>query len=279
MPAQASTLPLDRLRARIAAQRAPLCLGIDPHPDLLPGDLPPDAAGLESFARGVVEAASPFVVAVKVNLAFFEALGSPGLAALERLRADLPADLFVIVDAKRGDIGSTAERQAEAIFGRLDADAVTLSPYLGEDAIEPFLAWPGRFVYVLARTSNPGAGRIQDLVVDGAPLHERVAAWVTTTWPPERVGLVVGATAPGELRRLRTVAPAAGFLVPAVGAQGGDLEAAVACCHGSAAPGVISVSRAIAGASLGEDWQEAAGAAARSLRDRMREVGATLGRS
>jgi orotidine-5'-phosphate decarboxylase len=276
-PISVDASPLVRLRARVARLGAPLCLGIDPHPDALPNELPATVDGIERFARGIVEAASEHAVAVKINVAFFEAFGSPGIAALERVRADVPADLFVILDAKRGDIGPTAERYATAFFGHLQADAVTVSPYLGEDAIEPFLAYPDRVVYVLARTSNPSAPAIQDLSVDGASLHEHVARWVAERWPGGRVGLVVGATRPDDLRRLRELVSGPGFLVPGVGAQGGELAAAVAGCHGTDAPGVVNVSRAIANASTGSDWQEAAGAAAASVRERMRDLGATLG--
>ena len=172
-----SDTPLERLRSRQAALGAPLCLGIDPHPDALPDDLTRDAAGIERFARGVLEAAAEFASAVKINVAFFEAFGSAGWAALERIRGDIPGEHVLILDAKRGDMGSTAERQATALFGRLDADGVTLSPYLGEDAIQPFADYPDRLIYVLARTSNPDAGRLQDLPVrtDGAerPLARR----------------------------------------------------------------------------------------------------------
>lgn len=268
--------PLDRLRARIARLGAPLCLGIDPHPDSLPDEMPRDVSGLERFSRGLVEAAAEHAVAVKVNVAFFEAFGSAGWAALERLVSDLPPDHFLLLDAKRGDIGSTAERYAHSLFGQLEADAVTLSPYLGEDAIEPFLAYPGRVVYLVTRTSNPSAGRLQDLSVGGMPLHERVALWAASTWTDGRVGLVVGATAPEELARLRRAAPALGFLVPGVGAQEGDLDAAVAYCHGTAAPGLVSISRAIAGASRGDGWRAAAAAAAQAWLGRMQEAGATL---
>ena len=276
-PISVDAAPLVRLRARLARLGAPLCLGIDPHPDALPSGLPADVGGIETFARGIVEAASEHAVAVKINVAFFEAFGSSGIAALERVRADLPGDLFVILDAKRGDIGPTAERYAAALLGHLEADAVTLSPYLGEDAVEPFLAYPDRVVYVLARTSNPSAATVQDLTVDGELLYERVARWVAERWPGGRVGLVVGATRPEDLRRLRDIAPSPAFLVPGVGAQGGELAAAVACCHGTDAPGVVNVSRAIAGASRGDDWHEAAAAAAAALRASMQEVGATLG--
>jgi len=269
--------PLERLRARITRLGAPLCLGIDPHPDLLPEGLPRSIDGVETFARGVLEAVGDQAVAVKVNIAFFEAFGSEGLAALERLRGDVADDLFFILDAKRGDIGSTAERYAEAIFGHFAADAATVSPYLGEDAIEPFLAFADRVVYVLARTSNPSAGRLQELMIDGRPLAEHVARWVAERWTDGRAGLVAGATVPDELHRLRDAVPAPGFLVLGVGAQGGDLEAAVASCHGTLAPGLVSVSRAIAGASRDSDWRQAAAASAWQLRDRMRQAGATLG--
>jgi len=268
--------PLDRLRARVARLGAPLCLGIDPHPDALPDELPRDVSGVERFARGLVEAAAEFAVAVKVNVAFFEAFGSAGWAALERLIADLPADHFLVLDAKRGDIGTTAERYAESLFGLLGADAVTLSPYLGEDTVEPFLAYPGRVVYVVTRTSNPSAGTLQDLAVGSAPLHEHVASWVAGRWTDGRVGLVVGATAPTEMARLRRLAPALGFLVPGVGAQDGDLAAALEHCHGIAAPGLVSISRGIASASRGDGWRAAAAASAQSWLGRMQEAGATL---
>jgi len=268
--------PLERLRARVARLGAPLCLGIDPHPDGLPQEIEHSAAGLERYARGLMEAAGPFAAAVKINVAFFEALGSAGWAALERVRADLPPDHFLILDAKRGDIGSTAERYAAGLLGHLAADAVTLSPYLGEDAVEPFLAYPGRMVYLLARTSNPSAGRLQDLLVDGTPLHEHVARWAAARWRDGRVGLVVGATVPAELTRLRRLVPELAFLVPGVGAQGGDLATAVAVCHGSMAPGLVNVSRGISEQARGPDWQEAAAAAARRWLVRMQEAGATL---
>jgi len=270
------TPPLDRLRARLEAVGAPLCLGLDPHPAALPAELSRDAQGIETFARGVLEAAADSVVAVKINIAFFEAFGAAGWAALQRLRRDVPDDLPLIIDAKRGDIGSTAERQAASIFEVLGADGVTLSPYLGEDALAPFLVHEERIVYVLARTSNPSAGTLQDVAVGEIPLYRHVAEWVARRWPEPRVGLVVGATAPGELADLRAAVPGPAFLVPGVGAQGGDLAAAVRACHGTQAPGLVSVSRAIAQASAGPDWREAAEAAARDLVAAMREVGATL---
>jgi len=257
-----SASALERLRSRRTAVGSPLCLGIDPHPDRLPEGLPPTVHGIETFARGLIEAASPLACAVKINVAFFEAFGSAGWAALERTRADVPRGLPCILDAKRGDIETSAERYAAALIGHLDADGVTLSPYLGEDAIEPFLAAGDGLVYVLARTSNPSAGRFQSLVADGEPIHERVARWAAERWTSGRVGLVVGATAPEELATLREAVPGPAFLVPGVGAQGGDAEAAARAADGAWAPGLVNVSRGIALASSGRDWQAAAAAAA-----------------
>jgi orotidine-5'-phosphate decarboxylase len=258
---------------------APLCLGIDPHPDALPEGLPSGVDGVEAFARGLLEVAAEHAAAIKVNVAFFEAFGSRGLAALERLRADVPPDHVLILDAKRGDLRSTAERYAEALLGHLHADGVTLSPYLGEDAIEPFRAYPDRLLYVLARTSNPSAPRLQHLAVgEGQTLAEHVAAWVAERWPVPEVGLVVGATAPDELLRLRALVPGPAFLVPGLGAQGGDLAAAARSCHGSLAPGLVNVSRGIAGASRASDWRDAAAAAAEEWHRRMAEAGGRLGR-
>jgi len=270
--------PLERLRRRVEALHAPLCLGIDPHPGALPEGLSPDVDGVEAFARGLLEAAAASAAAIKVNVAFFEAFGSPGLAALERIREDVPPDHVLILDAKRGDVGSTSERQAAALFGHLQADGVTLSPYLGEDAIEPFLEFPDRIVYVLARTSNPDAARFQQLAVEGTgrTLAYEVATWVDERWPRPEVGLVVGATAADELEALRAQVPGPGFLVPGVGAQGGDLAAAVRSCHGLRAPGLVNVSRGIALASPGADWRAAAAAAAERWRASMATAGATL---
>ncbi|MEO7295421.1 MAG: orotidine-5'-phosphate decarboxylase [Candidatus Limnocylindria bacterium] len=264
--------PLDRLRARRETLGAPLCLGIDPHPDQLPDELPPTVVGVESFARGLIEVASVHAVAVKINVAFFEAFGSEGWAALERIRRDVPSNVLCILDAKRGDIGSTAERYAAGLFGHMEADAVTLSPYLGADAISPFLDYPGRLVFLLARTSNPSAPQLQNLVGDGEPMYLRVARWAAATWDDGRVGLVVGATAPEELARVRASVPGPAFLVPGVGAQGGELVASARACDGAWAPGVVSVSRGISGASGGTDWREAAARAAEELRARMGEA-------
>jgi orotidine-5'-phosphate decarboxylase len=269
---------LAKLGARITACGSVLCLGIDPDPAALPAGFSADVRGVEAFASLVLDAAVGAAAAVKPNLAFFEAFGSAGIAALERIRGRIPGDVPVVMDAKRGDIGSTAARQAVALFDGLGADAITVSPYLGGEAIRPLLERADRFAYVLCRTSNPGAGELQGLTVaaDDAtgspaePLYARVARRVAAWDRGGTVGLVVGATAPDELAEIRGIVPGLAFLVPGVGAQGGD-EAAV-LAHGPATAGaagglpggalLINVSRAIAGAASEPGTRDAGDAGA-----------------
>jgi orotidine-5'-phosphate decarboxylase len=255
---------LERLAARSIAAGTVLCLGIDPDPAALPEQFPPDLVGIEAFARLCVDVAAPLAAAVKPNLAFFEAYGSAGLATLERIRAAVPAGIPVIMDAKRGDIGTTAARQAVALFDALGADAITVSPYLGEEAIDPLLERLDRFAYVLCRTSNAGAGELQSLVVaadaetgtPAEPLYARVARRAAAWGPGGTVGLVVGATAPRELAEIRAIAPGLAFLVPGVGAQGGEIDPVLAAGSATVPPAggrpggglLVNVSRAIAGA-------------------------------
>ncbi len=262
------TTYLERLAARTAAVGSVLCLGLDPDPAKLPADFPADVSGVERFVRLVIDAAGPFAAAIKPNLAFYEALGSDGLAALERIRSAIPTDIPVVIDAKRADIGTTAARHAVALFDRLGADAVTVNPYPGGDAIAPLFERQDRYAYVLCRTSNPDAGMFQNLVVEadpatGAPaepLHLRVARLASAWGPGGTVGLVVGATAPAELRTIRAVAPGLGFLVPGVGAQGGEIAPVLADGPATSAPAssgaggglLVNVSRGISDAALGE---------------------------
>ena len=255
---------LERLAARTAVVGSILCVGVDPDPKALPVGFSPTLAGVEAFCRLLLEAASPYAAAVKPNLAFFEAFGSAGIAALERLRATIPSTIPVIADAKRGDIGSTAAFQAVALFDVLGADAITANPYVGAEGLRPFVERGDRYTYVLCRTSNPGSDEFQGLPVpaaDGAPaeeVHERVARHVAGWGPGGTVGLVVGATAPDELRRIRVIAPGLGFLVPGIGTQGGDIAPILSDGPATAAPAggrpggglLANVSRAIARAAL-----------------------------
>ncbi|MEX2011550.1 MAG: orotidine-5'-phosphate decarboxylase [Chloroflexota bacterium] len=258
---------LDRLAARSAARGTVLCLGLDPDPSALPPGFRSDLSGVEDFGRLLLESALPFAAAVKANLAFFEAFGSAGLATLERLRASIPPDVPVILDAKRGDIGSTAARQAVALFDALGADAVTVNPYLGAEAIGPLIERLDRFAYVLCRTSNPGASELQGLVVEAdpalggpaEPLWARVARRVQAWGPGGTVGLVVGATAAADLGAIRAIAPGLAMLVPGIGAQGGDADAVVRDGPARTPPAgnrpggglLVNVGRGIAEAALG----------------------------
>ncbi|MFH1475379.1 MAG: orotidine-5'-phosphate decarboxylase [Chloroflexota bacterium] len=256
---------LARLARRSSAVGTVLCVGIDPTPEMLPEGWPTGLPGIERLARLVVEAAAPHAAAVKPNLAFFEAFGSAGIAALERVLAATPPGVLVVVDAKRADVETTSARQAVALFDGLGADAVTVNPYLGLGALGAFLGRVDRFAYILCRTSNPGAGELQDLVVApdaslGAPaeaLHRRVARRVAAAGLGERAGLVVGATAPAELAEIRELVPGLAFLVPGIGAQGGDAAPVLAAgpatsgLAGSGAGGglLVNVSRGIAAAA------------------------------
>jgi orotidine-5'-phosphate decarboxylase len=269
----AASTYLARLAARSAAVGTVLCLGIDPDPDALPPAFKREVGGIERFALLLADVAGRYAAAVKPNLAFFEAFGSAGMAALERVRATIPSGLPVVADAKRGDIGSTAARQAVALFDVLGADAVTVSPYLGEEAIAPLLSRSDRLAYVLCRTSNRGAPELQTLIVAAGegpdatpaePLYLRVARRAASWGPGGTVGLVVGATAPAELAAIRQVAPGLPFLVPGVGAQGGEIDPALAGGPATSSPAggrpggglLVNVTRGIASAAAGLDSEE-----------------------
>jgi orotidine 5'-phosphate decarboxylase subfamily 2 len=221
-----------------------LCLGLDPAGCA-------DAAEAERFCAAALEAALADVVAVKPNLAFFERLGSAGLAALERVRARVPASRLVVLDAKRGDIGSTAEAYAEALFDRWGADAVTVNPLMGGDSVRPFLSRPGTAALVVARSSNPGAADVMEArLADGRPLYARIVELAQGWQGAAEVGFVVGATAPSAVAEIRELAPRATLLLPGVGAQGGDLEGSVRAGLDARGGGVlVPVSRGITGAA------------------------------
>jgi len=223
------------------------------------------------FNRRIVERTAELACAYKPNAAFYEALGQEGFRALSEtvaaIRRSAP-DAAVILDAKRADIGSTNAGYVAAAFDQLGADAITVHPYLGGEALEPFLRREEKLVFVLARTSNPGAGEFQDLLADGAPLYRHVARAVATRWNGAgNCGLVVGATYPEEMRLVREdVPPGMPILVPGAGAQGGDVAAVVAANREAGSDAfLIAASRSILYASSGEDFAEAARAAAEAL--------------
>lgn len=257
----------DRIEARARAIDSLLCVGLDPHK----GDLTPDDAdAAEAFCKRIIDATAAVAVAFKPNAAFFERHGAPGFEALRRVIAHVPSGIPVILDAKRGDITSTAEAYAEAAFKRLGADAVTLSPYLGLDGVRPFLTTDARGAFVLCRTSNDAAATMQDVSVlhpFGVRRYYEYVAMMASTWGmPGQVGLVVGATQADALAEVRAVAPDMWILAPGVGAQGADLTAALRAGLREDGSGLlISVSRGI---SRARD----PGAAARELCEEVRRA-------
>ena len=264
----------EKLNKRIDAVDSMLCVGLDPDLKRLPEHISRDAAGVTAFCRAIVDTTAPYVCAFKPQIAYFAGAG------LEKALEDTIAyirekhpDIVVILDAKRGDIGSTAKQYAKEAFERYQADAVTLSPYMGFDTIEPYFAYEGRGVILLCRTSNPGGADIQELVTkDGDMVYERVAKLAAGPWNVNgQVGLVVGATQPAEIARVRALAPATPLLVPGIGAQGGDVDAAVAAGLDAEGRGmIINSSRAVIFAGQGEDFAQAAAQAAKTTRDAIR---------
>lgn len=238
-----------------------LCVGLDPTPEQLPARYRSQAGSVAdaivAWNRAIIEQTADLVCAYKPNIAFYEALGNAGLDALRASLEAIPADIPVILDAKRGDIGSTAEAYAKACFEVFRADAVTLSPYLGRDSIEAFARYADKGLFVLCHTSNPSAGEFQELEIadwrsldrePNQPLYIHVAR-AAVAWSP-KVALVVGATFPEAVARVRSVAPQRWFLVPGIGAQGGDLEATLNAGLRNDGRGVIvNASRSIAHAS------------------------------
>lgn len=276
---------LDKLLAAERGNHSLLCMGLDPEPKRLPETLRklPVEKAVVQFCRAIIEATAPYTSAFKPNLAFFEVLGPAGLLAFQEVVRTIPTHIPVIADAKRGDIGNTARNYAAAIFETYGCDAVTVHPYLGQDAVAPFLAYRDKGVLLLCRTSNPSASDFQDLPVqdiDGVsrPLYEVVARRVQSWNEAGNCGLVVGATYPQELRTIRTLCPDLPILVPGIGAQGGDLEATVpAAVDAYGERAMISVSRAILYADSGPHYAEAAGSAARTFCEQINRVRQPVG--
>ncbi|HET9164133.1 MAG TPA: orotidine-5'-phosphate decarboxylase [Solirubrobacterales bacterium] len=270
------------LAAHFAAGRH-LAIGLDTDPQQIPTSVAAGATDAErvvEFNRAIVAATAGLAAAYKPNSAFYEALGDGGFQALAETTAAIRAaapDAAVILDAKRADIGSTNAGYVAAAFDRLGVDAVTVHPYLGGEALAPFLERPDKIVFVLARTSNPGAGEFQDLIAEGAPLYRQVARAVARDWNGAgNCGLVVGATYPEELRAVREDVPAEmPILIPGAGAQGGDVAAVVAANRETGSNAyLINASRSIIYASDGEDFAAAARAAAESLDAEIRAAAA-----
>ena len=259
----------DQLAAAQARHQSLLCVGLDPEPARFPGAWKGDASRIADFCCAIVDATHDLACAFKPQIAYFAAARAED--QLERLLAHIrrvaPA-VPVILDAKRGDIGATAEQYAREAFERYRADALTLSPFMGFDSIEPYLRYDGKGLFLLCRTSNPGGDELQaQELAGGGRLYERIARLAAGDWNRSgQLGLVVGATYPGEIERVRALAPALPLLIPGVGAQGGDAEATVRAGWRPGGPIVVNSSRAILYASSGDDFAAAARRVAEATR-------------
>jgi len=277
---------IETLRQAWRTNDSLVCVGLDPEPSRFPAVLRDNADAIFAFCRAIVDATADLVCCYKPQIAYFAAHRAED--ALERLIAHIRTrhpGVPVILDAKRGDIGSTAQQYAIEAFDRYGADAVTLNPYLGRDSVQPFLDRADKGVILLCHTSNPGAGDLQDLLVRGTagdemPLYQHVAASIARGWNTHgNCALVVGATYPEQLAAVRALVGDMPVLVPGIGAQGGDIDAVIR--HGATVDGtglMISSSRAILYASAGEDFADAARCATIELRDainRARSTGLT----
>jgi orotidine-5'-phosphate decarboxylase len=266
----------DRLAAAEQRHQSMLCVGLDPEPARFPGAWKGDAQRIADFCNAIVDATKDLVCAFKPQIAYFAAHRAE--EQLERVMAHIrrvAPDVPVILDAKRGDIGATAEQYAREAFQRYQADALTLSPFMGFDSIEPYLRYDGKGLFLLCRTSNPGGSDLQAQSLDtGELVYERIAKLAATSWNRNgQLGLVVGATYPREIERVRQLAPTLPMLVPGVGAQGGDAAATVRAgwradvAGRTVGPVLVSSSRAVLYASDGDDYAAAARRAALQTRD------------
>ncbi len=267
---------LEKLCRAAQRQQSWLCVGLDSEFSKIPLFLH-ERYGRDAvleFNRAIIAATSDLVCAYKPNLAFYEMLGPPGLEILAQTRALIPQEIPVIADAKRSDIENTARAYAQALFAHYNFDAVTVNPLLGFDAIAPFLEYHDRGVFVLVRTSNPSAHEIQDLEFAGRPLYQHLAERARAWNAHNNIGVVVGATAPQELAVVRKIiGEEMPILVPGVGAQAGDLESAVKnAVNAQGALAIISASRSVIFASAGQDFAQAARAAALQLREAIKRA-------
>jgi orotidine-5'-phosphate decarboxylase len=263
----------ERLAELIQERKTVTCVGLDSDLEKIPIHLKTLDNPVLEFNRQIIEATSDLVCCYKPNLAFYERLGSQGWEILKQTIAVVPNSVPVIVDAKRGDIGNTSAMYASAVFEYLGADAITLSPYLGEDSLAPFFEYKDKFSFILCVTSNPGAQDFQFLELDGRPLYQHVAETVLRWNRDDNLGLVVGASYPQKIKEVRAISGNLPFLIPGIGAQGGDLEAAIRFgSNGGESLIVINSSRGVLYASDGLDFAERAREVVQDLNAAIQEL-------
>ncbi len=248
-----------------------LCVGLDPDPSKMPEIFRNSQYGVVEFCKHIIDATKEYCVAYKPNIAFFEALGREGWDVLHEVADYLPGDCFLIADAKRADIGNSSRMYARAFFEEMNFDAVTVAPYMGSDSVMPFLEYEDKWTILLALTSNKGSSDFQMLRdVAGVPLHEHVIRTASNWGTPDNLMFVIGATHPDMLSDVRAMAPDYFFLVPGVGAQGGNLQSVADAALTDDIGLLINSTRAVIYASQGEDFAEKAGEMAMGYRDEMR---------
>lgn len=257
---------------QIKAKQSFLCVGLDTDINKIPQHLLSEEDPVFAFNKAIIDATAKYAVAYKPNTAFYEVYGAKGWSSLEKtinyIKTNHP-DIFVIADAKRGDIGNTSANYAKAFFNTLNADAITVAPYMGVDSVEPFLGFDDKWVILLALTSNKGSKDFQYLDVDGKELYKNVLTKATEWADSNKMMFVVGATHPEELGEIRRLLPDHFLLVPGVGAQGGDLEAVAKNGLNRECGLLVNSSRGIIYASNGEDFAERAAEEARKLQEQM----------
>ncbi|MEO5601125.1 MAG: orotidine-5'-phosphate decarboxylase [Cyclobacteriaceae bacterium] len=260
-----------QLFEQIAIKKSYLCIGLDTDPDRIPKHLLRYEDPVFEFNKQIIDATHAYCIAYKPNIAFYEALGPAGWVSLQKTLDYIPPDIFTIADAKRGDIGNTSALYAKAFFQNLNFDAVTVAPYMGEDSVKPFLNYKGKWVVLLAHTSNPGSSDFQVLEskVTGRKLYEEVILKAQTWATPDQLMFVVGATQADRIMSIRKLAPANFFLVPGVGSQGGDLGLVSKYGLTKTCGLIVNSSRAIIYASETEDFAAMAAKEAYTVQQEM----------
>lgn len=261
-----------QLFSQIKKKQSYLCVGLDTDLEKIPSHLKTEPDPVFTFNKAIIDATHNYCVAYKPNIAFYEALGPKGWESLQKTLDYIPKDCFTIADAKRGDIGNTSSLYARAFFEQMNFDAITVAPYMGEDSVKPFLKFKDKWVILLAHTSNPGSADFQlmESKVTNRRLYEEVIIKAKTWATPDQLMFVVGATQADKMKHIRELAPEHFFLVPGIGAQGGDLEMVSKCGMNKECGLLVNSARAIIYASSGSDFAEAASREAKAVQEQMR---------
>lgn len=271
LPVKTDKLNYHKIFNQIKKKKSYLCVGLDTDLEKIPSHLKTEPDPVFTFNKAIIDSTHNYCVAYKPNIAFYEALGPKGWESLQKTLDYIPKDCFTIADAKRGDIGNTSSLYARAFFEQMNFDAITVAPYMGEDSVKPFLKFKDKWVILLAHTSNPGSADFQlmESKVTNRRLYEEVIIKAKTWATPDQLMFVVGATQADKMQHIRELAPEHFFLVPGIGAQGGDLEMVSKYGMNNQCGLLVNSARAIIYASEGKDFAEAAAKEAKLLQEQM----------